>query len=174
MKALRQRSAEVVVAALFFLIGAIVIYDSLRLGAKWSEDGPQAGYFPFYIGLLVCGASLVNMLVALFKVARDKVFVEIDALKLVLTVLVPAAIYVFLIGGIGTIELGDRAVETGLGIYVSSALFVAFFMRWLGKYAWWKVAAVSIGNSVVFFLIFEIWFKVPLPKGPLETLLGLN
>src|SRR5689334_22058493 len=137
MKALRQRSAEVVVAAFFLLIGAIVIYDSLRLGAKWGDDGPQAGYFPFYIGVLVCGASLVNMLVAWFKVGRDKVFVELGALKLVLTVLVPAGIYVSLI--------------TWLGIYVASTLFVAFFMRWLGKYAWWKVAAVSVGNSVVFF-----------------------
>jgi len=160
MKAWRQRSADVVVAAFFLLIGAIVIYDSLRLGAKWGDDGPQSGYFPFYIGLLVCGASLVNMLVAFLKVGRDKVFVEFGALKLVLTVLVPAAIYV--------------ASIAWLGIYVSSALFVAFFMRWLGKYAWWKAAAVSIGNSVAFFLIFEIWFKVPLPKGPLESLLGLN
>ena len=160
MKALRQRSAEVVVAAFFILIGAIVVVDSLRLGAKWGDDGPQAGYFPFYIGLLVCGASLVNMLVGFFKVERDQVFVELGALKLVLTVLVPAAIYVALI--------------TWLGIYLSSALFVAFFMRWLGKYVWWKVAAVSIGNSVVFFLIFEMWFKVPLPKGPLEAALGLN
>jgi hypothetical protein len=100
------------------------------------------------------------MLVAFLKVGRDKVFVELGALKLVLTVLVPAAIYV--------------ASIAWLGIYVSSALFVAFFMRWLGKYAWWKAAAVSIGNSVAFFLIFEIWFKVPLPKGPLESLLGLN
>ena len=56
----------------------------------------------------------------------------------------------------------------------TSAIFVAFFMRWLGKYEWWKVAAVSIGNSVVFFLIFEIWFKVPLPKGVVERLLGLD
>ena len=46
-------------------------------------------------------------------------------------------------------------------------------MRWLGKYAWWKAAAVSIGNSVVFFVIFEVWFKIPLPKGPLETLLRI-
>jgi len=160
MKALRQRSAEVVVAALFLLIGAIVIYDSVRLGARWGDDGPQAGYFPFYIGVLVCGASLVNMLVAWLKVGRDKVFVEFGALKLVLTVLVPAVIYVALIAW--------------LGIYLSSALFVAFFMRWLGKYAWWKVAAVSIGNSVVFFLIFEMWFKVPLPKGWFERLLGLD
>jgi hypothetical protein len=155
-----QKSAEIAVAALFFLLGAIVVYDSLRVGVKWVEDGPQSGYFPFYIGLLVCGAALVNAVVAFVKVGRDKVFVELGALKLVLTVLVPAAIYVALIAW--------------LGIYLASALFVAFFMRWLGKYAWWKAAAVSIGNSVVFFLIFEMWFKVPLPKGPLEALLGLN
>jgi len=155
-----QKSAEIAVAALFFLLGAIVVYDSLRVGVKWVEDGPQSGYFPFYIGLLVCGAALVNAVAAFLKVGRDKVFVELGALKLVLTVLVPAAIYVALIAW--------------LGIYLASALFVAFFMRWLGKYAWWKAAAVSIGNSVVFFLIFEMWFKVPLPKGPLEALLGLN
>ena len=155
-----QKSAEIAVAALFFLLGAIVVYDSLRVGVKWVEDGPQSGYFPFYIGLLVCGAALVNAVVAFLKVGRDKVFVELGALKLVLTVLVPAGIYVALIAW--------------LGIYLASALFVAFFMRWLGKYVWWKVAAVSIGNSVVFFVIFEMWFKVPFPKGPLEALLGLN
>jgi len=78
---------------------------------------------------------------------------------MVLTVLVPAAIYAGAIGWIG--------------IYVASALFIGFFMRWLGKYPWWKVAAVSVGNSVVFFLVFEVWFKIPLPKGPLENLLGI-
>jgi len=159
--AFRQTSAELVVAALFFLLGAIVVYDSWRLGAGWSEDGPQAGYFPFYIGLLVCAASAVNFGQALLgKRDREKAFVAVEALKLVLSVLVPAVIYVGLIGW--------------LGIYVASSVFIAFFMRWLGKYAWWKVAAVSIGNSVVFFLIFEYWFKVPLPKGPLEALLGLG
>jgi hypothetical protein len=159
--AFRQTSAELAVAALFFLLGAIVVYDSRRLGAGWSDDGPQAGYFPFYIGLLVCVASAVNFGNALLsKRDRAKAFVGVGALKLVLSVLVPAAIYVALISWIG--------------LYVASTVFIAFFMRWLGKYAWWKVAAVSIGNSVVFFLIFEFWFKVPLPKGPLESLLGLG
>jgi putative tricarboxylic transport membrane protein len=158
--AFSQRSAEIAVAALIFLLGVIVVYDSLRVGIRWAEDGPQSGYFPFYIGLLVCGSSVLNAAFALSKNIKDKTFVEVGSLKLVLTVLVPAIIYVALIGWIG--------------IYVASAIFVAFFMRWLGKYPWWKAAAVSIGNSVAFFLIFEMWFKVPLPKGPLETLLGLN
>jgi putative tricarboxylic transport membrane protein len=133
----------------------------VRLGARWAEDGPQAGYFPFYIGLLVCVSAVVNLVMALVSrtdAGRD--FVELGKLKLVLAVLVPSGIYV--------------AAIVWTGIYVASALFIAFFMRWLGKYAWWKVAAVSVGTMVVFFLIFESWFKVPLPKGPLENLLGVG
>jgi putative tricarboxylic transport membrane protein len=155
-----QKSAEIAVAALFLLLGAIVIYDSVRLGARWVEEGPQAGYFPFYIAVFVCVSSAINLALALLKKGDDRAFVGVEQLKLVLAVLVPSIVYVALIGW--------------LGIYVASAVFVAFFMRWLGKYPWWKVAAVSIGNSVVFFIIFEMWFKVPLPKGPLEKLLGLD
>ena len=159
--ALRQKSAEIVVSALFILLGAIVVYDSVRLGARWGDDGPQAGYFPFYVGLLVCAASAVNLVRGIVS-RRDagKAFVEVGAIKLVLAVLVPSFIYV--------------ALVSWTGIYVASTLFIAFFMRWLGKYPWWKVTAVSLGTSVVFFLIFEIWFKVPLPKGPLESALGLG
>jgi len=154
-----HKSAEVVVAALFLLLGAIVVWDSVRLGARWGEDGPQAGYFPFYIGVLVCVASAINLVVAFLK-KEDHGFVGVAQLKLVLAVLVPSILYAGLVAAIG--------------IYVASIVFVAFFMRWLGKYPWWKVAAVSIGNSVVFFLIFESWFKVPLPKGIVERLLGLD
>ena len=154
------RSAEIALALFFLALGAIVVYDSVRLGAKWAEDGPQAGYFPFYIGLIICAAALMNLLGAFtIRPEQDKGFVEVGQLKLVLAVLVPSAIYVALIGW--------------LGIYVASALFIAFFMRRLGNYVWWKTAAVSIGNSVVFFLIFEVWFRIPLPKGPLENLLGI-
>src|SRR5678816_3459961 len=94
----------------------------------------------------VCIASAINLVVALLK-KEDRGFVGVEQLKLVLAVLVPSILYAGLVAAIG--------------IYVASVVFVAFFMRWLGKYEWWKVAAVSIGNSVVFFLIFEMWFKVP-------------
>ena len=159
--AIKTRTMEIAVAAFILLCGAIVIFDSARLGAKWGEDGPEAGYFPFYFGLLLCIASVVNLLSALAAARRDASdFVQLRALKLVFSVLIPTAIYVGLI--------------SPLGLYLASTVFIAFFMRWLGKYAWWIVAAVSIGNSVVFFVVFEVWFKIPLPKGPLEAALGLN
>ena len=160
--AFRHKSAEIAVAALFFAFGAIVIYDSVRLGAGWQEvHGPRPGYFPFYIGLLICIAALVNVTRALrVRPEQNKVFVRVGQLKLVLTVLIPTAIY--------------AALVTWIGIYASSVLFIGFFMRWLGKYPWWKVVAVSVATVLVFFLIFEKWFLVPLPKGPLESLIGLN
>jgi hypothetical protein len=153
------------VGALFLVFGAIVVWDSRRLGSQWGSDGPQAGYFPFYIGVIICISSAVNIFNALTSgAAGAKPFVHRGQLKMVLAIMVPTVIYVVLVAN----------PVYSLGIYEASIVFIAFFMRWLGKYPWWKAAVVSIGNSVAFFLIFEIWFKVPLPKGPLETLLGLN
>lgn len=159
--AFRFRTAELAVAAFFFLLGAVVIYDSLRLGMRWAADGPQPGYFPFYLGVIICVCAVITFVFALrMPPEKNGTFVEVGQLKLVLSVLIPSAVYVVLVGW--------------LGLYVSAVLFIALFMRWLGKYPWWKVAAVSVGTAVVFFFIFERWFLVPLPKGPVEAWLGLN
>jgi putative tricarboxylic transport membrane protein len=159
--AIGHKAAEIVVAALFFAAGAIVMYDSVRLGSSWGSEGPQPGYFPFYVALIMCLSALVNLArAAIVPAAKQKAFVQVGQLRLVLAVLVPTAIY--------------AAAIVWTGIYVASIVFIGFFMRWLGKYAWWKVVAVSIATVVVFYLIFEIWFKVPLPKGPLESLLRLD
>jgi putative tricarboxylic transport membrane protein len=154
---------EIVVAALFIAFGALVVYDSRRLGSSWGSDGPQAGYFPFYIGLLICIASVVNLITALNR-ADQRPFVNRGQLKMVLVVMVPYTVYVALIAN----------PVYSLGIYEASVIFIAAFMRYLGKYSWPKIAAVSTGTMAAFFLMFEVWFKVPLPKGPIEALLGFQ
>ncbi|HZQ72347.1 MAG TPA: tripartite tricarboxylate transporter TctB family protein [Burkholderiales bacterium] len=155
------RSVELGTALVIFLFGALVAWDSFRLGARWGEDGPQAGYFPFYVGLLICISGAGTFVKGLRDASlAGESFVEVDQLKLILTVLVPAVIYVSLIAW--------------LGFYVASTLFIAYFMHRIGKYSWLKVAPVAIGVSVAFFLVFEIWFQVPLPKGPLESALGFG
>jgi len=160
--AFRVKGAEAAVALAFLALGGLVIYDSVRLGIGWQEvHGPRPGYFPFYVGAIIAISALINLVRALLVPdEKDGTFVQVGQLKLVLTVLVPTAIY--------------AALVTWIGIYVSSILFISFFMRSLGKYAWWKVVAVSIGAAAVFFLIFEVWFKVPLPKGPVESFLRLD
>ena len=159
------KMVDAVTAVVIFLMGAVVIWDSWRLGAKWGSDGPEAGYFPFYIGLILCISSAINFWSALKNKTGDS-FVSAASLKMIMSVMIPTIIYVGLIGGAGPIP--------GLGIYVASTIFIALFMKWLGKYAWPITIAVSVAVPVVFFLLFEVWFKVPLPKGPLEAALGLN
>jgi len=156
---------EAVVAVAFLIFGSIVVWDSRRLGAAWGSDGPEAGYFPYYIGLIICISAIAILIRAFSSGARgSKPFVEWGQLKMVITMMVPSTVYVALI---------NNPVYS-LGIYEASVIFMAFFMRYLGKYAWPKIAAISLGVVVAFFLMFEVWFKVPLPKGPIEALIGFT
>lgn len=155
------RTMEMAVASVFFLFGAVCAWDSWTLGAGWGYDGPQSGYFPFYLSVIICISSAV----VFFNGMRDKeaateTYVTRGQFKLVLQVLIPAVLYTIAI--------------SFFGIYVSSTVFVILFMMLLGKYALWKAAAVGFGMSIVFYLLFEVWFHVPLPKGPLEAMLGLD
>jgi hypothetical protein len=43
-------------------------------------------------------------------------------------------------------------------------------MVWLGGYSWWKSVVVGFVINALFFLMFEVWFKVPLFKGVLNPL----
>ena len=147
------RTMEAVVAALLFLFGATFVYQSYKLGFGWATEGPQSGFFPFYVALIICIGSLVVFVNALRgKAGRsDQAFVERGQLKKVLQVLIPAAIYV----------LGVQLI----GIYVASAIYIALFMRFLGTYSWLKSVLIAVVITVVFFFMFEVWFQVPLYKG---------
>jgi hypothetical protein len=158
-RTLTTRTMELIVAGLFMVVAAIVMADSWRIGAGWAFDGPQAGYFPFYIGLIMFVSSAIIFGIHLLtKVPDLSNFVSRPALLLVLQVLLPSAVYI--------------ALMYFLGIYVASALFIAFFMIWLGKYSILKAAAVGVAVPLILFWVFEIAFLIPLPKGPLETALG--
>ncbi len=152
-----RRTLEIVTAIFFLIIGSIVMWDSSRAGAGWGTDGPQSGYFPFYVGLLMNIASAANLMLA-FKSTSSESFVSRSAIKLVLAIFLPCLVYV--------------AVMQWLGLYVASAVFIAVFMRWQGKFSLVKSTLTSVVVVAVLFVMFEIWFKVPLIKGPLEAALG--
>jgi len=157
----RNHTVDAVVAVLLFMLGAVVAYQSWRLGARWTSDGPGAGYFPFYIGVILCVSSLGILVQAVFSANRDTdAFVDKLQLTRVVSVLVPAVVYVL--------------VTVFLGLYVASAIYIALFMVILGKYPPLKSVLVAVIVNAMFFLMFEVWFKVPLFKGSLEPLAFLG
>jgi hypothetical protein len=154
------RWPEVLVAGFLLLIAALVIKDSLRVGIGWADDGPRSGYFPFYIGLLLALSSGVVLVQQLLRWNRtSSEFAQKGQLQLVWAMLWPIVIYVALI--------------SQLGIYVASFILIAFFMKRHGRYGWVSSLAVGIGVPLFFYFVFERWFLVLLPKGPLESMLGL-
>jgi hypothetical protein len=161
-RGITMRGAEVVVALILFSLGSLVVFDSYRLGSSWGSDGPEAGYFPFYIGAIICISSVAILAQTFFgrAVKRDAVFVEWQPLRQVLSVLVPAALFV----------LGIQLI----GLYVAAAIYIAVFMRWLGNYSWVKSVMLGIAVSALTFLTFEVWFQVPLYKGAFDPLAVLG
>lgn len=153
------RGPELAVSAVLMLVALLVITDSLRVGTGWADDGPRSGYFPFRIGLLLLGASgWVFVTTALRWRGAHPLFAERAQLRTVLAMLIPMVAYV--------------AGVVFAGIYVSSLLLIGYFMRRHGGFGWGATVPVSVGVPLAFFFVFERWFLVPLPKGPLERLMG--
>ncbi|MBC7799999.1 MAG: tripartite tricarboxylate transporter TctB family protein [Gemmatimonadaceae bacterium] len=154
---LSRRAAERVTAALLIAFAGATLWDSLGRGAGWASDGPQSGYFPGRVGAFMLVGACIAMWSSL-KPGRDEVLVTYVQLRRVLQVFGPLVVYVALI--------------QPLGIYLASGLFMAAMMVMLGPFRPWQIALTGVLTPLAFFVVFERWFAVPLPKGPIEAMLG--
>ena len=152
-----MRVADIVTASILAMAGGLVLADALRLGIGWGSDGPNSGFFPFWLALILV-LSCAIVIIQEWRRRSETKFVTKEKLGPVLKVLWPAVVAVFLM--------------EWLGLYVASALYLGFYMRWVGRHSWRAVVILSVGIPVAIFLVFEKWFLVPMPKGPLEAWLG--
>ena len=152
-----MRAVDLATAAVLTLLGGVVVLDSMRIGIGWGSDGPRSGFFPFWLGVILIGASVTIGLQA-WRRSTSTPFVTREQLGPVLKVLWPATAMVLLI--------------KPLGLYVAAALYLGFYMRWVGRHSWAAVVLCAIGVPLLTFVVFELWFLVPMPKGPLEAWLG--
>ena len=139
-------------------LAAVAIWDSRRIGAGWTEEGPQSGYFPFWIAFILLAASVGTMWQAL-RTKEGGLFLTWTQARMVWSVLLPLTVYV--------------VAAQVIGIYVASALLVGYCMVALGGFRWSTAALSGLATALVVYVTFEIWFLVALPKGPLEEMLGL-
>jgi len=152
-----MRTADLVTASILMALGGVVLFDAIRLGIGWGTDGPRSGFFPFWLALIMIVTCAVILLQTFWRGSREA-FVTREQLGPVLKVILPAAAMVLL--------------THFVGLYVAAALYTGSYMRWVGRHSWMSVVAVALAISAISFLVFELWFLVPMPKGPVESWLG--
>jgi len=153
------RVADVTVSLLLLAVAATLGFDNWRTGIAWDSTGPEAGYFPFYLSVILGGASLYGLVTAFL--ARKQVpetFVTRAQLRRVLAVFVPTLLFCL-------------AVQF-LGLYVASFALIAAFMRIVGRIALWKSLLTASLFTAIMFVTFDVAFDVIMPKGPLEAAFG--
>jgi hypothetical protein len=155
--ALARRTAEIATAATLALFAGAVIAGALQLNTGWAPTGPQPGYVPLRLGAMLLVVSLLLMFQAA-RPAAGEPFATCEQLQRSLSLLLPT--------------VGMAVAMAFLGTYVAGAVFLAWMARRHGGLGWPRVAALAIGAPVILFLIFELWFGVPLAKGPLEQAFG--
>ena len=153
------RTVEMVVMALLFGLAVLLGFDNWRTGASWDDTGPQAGYFPFYLSVILGGAALYGLVsVAIKRTEGLETFVTCAQFRRVLQVFVPTLLFCI--------------AMQWLGLYVASFLLIAGFMGIIGKIAWWKSLLTAFIFVAIMFVTFDVAFDVIMPKGPLEAAFG--
>jgi hypothetical protein len=152
-----MRAADLATAALLVLVGGVVIHDAVRLGIGWGAEGPRSGFFPFWLATLMV-VTCLGIVVQAARRPTGRPFVTRAQAAPVAAVLGPALAMV----------LATQFV----GLYVAAALYMGFYMRWVGRHPWPLTLALAVAVPLATFIIFERWFLVPMPKGPLEAWLG--
>ena len=150
---------EIAVSLLLVALAATLGFDNWRTGIGWDSTGPQAGYFPFYLSVILAGASLYGLVTAyLARRENSETFVTRAQLRRVMAVFVPTLLFC--------------VVTQFLGMYVASFLLIAAFMRMVGKIALWKGLLTAFLFTAIMFVTFDVAFDVIMPKGPLEAAFG--
>ncbi len=149
-----MRKADILVALLLMFIGLVVIVDSVRLGFKWGMNGPESGFFPFYLGVgtIVCAILVMRKVAIQYKKeGAGKRLMPAGALNSILWVLVPATVMI--------------AMTELVGLHIAAALYMGFYMRAVGKIRWTTTILISIIVPLSLYIAFDKLFLVPLPQG---------
>ena len=153
------RVADVTVSLLLLVLAATLGFDNWRTGIAWDSTGPEAGYFPFYLSVILGGASLYGLVsIFLARKQASETFVTRAQLRRVMAVFVPTLLFCL--------------ATQFLGLYVASFFLIATFMRLVGRIALWKSLLTAFLFTAIMFVTFDIAFDVIMPKGPLEAAFG--
>ena len=154
-----MRTAELLTAIILgaVSIGFMVSAYQLPIGYI-ADEGPGAGAFPFWLGVLMlvtCVWTFVRALRGTTPPSRSaEPFLTRDAMVM----------FALVAGSLGTMIL----LVHFIGIYGAVPLFLLFYLRVIGNHGWPLTLLLAILIPVVTFLFFEVALTITLPKGYTE------
>ena len=153
--------ADIACGLVLLLLGGLVLWGSLTLKIGWGLNGPESGFFPFWlaVGLVICSGAIVLKAFFLGSSYTDRPFVRKGGWVPVVKVAVPA--------------FGMVALTEAIGLYPAAAIYLAVYMRWIGRHRWVTILLVSILLPVASYFLFDKWFLIPMPKGYWTVISGL-
>jgi hypothetical protein len=156
-----MRKADIAFALCLLVLAVLVALESLKLDIGWGLNGPEGGFFPFWlaVGLGICCLVILAQALWSHSPASWKPLVTPGGWVPILKVALPATAMV--------------ALTEMIGLYLAAALYIGFYMRWIGRHHWLLVLAVSIVVPLASYFLFDKWFLIPMPKGWWGERLGL-
>jgi hypothetical protein len=151
---MNTRAGDILVAVILLGLGLLVGWDAVRLGSGWGLEGPRPGFFPLLMAILVVGGCVIIIRQAITgksSVKGEKPFVLPGGLRSVLIVLFPA---------VGMVILTEV-----IGLYLAAMIYLVAYIRWVGEFRWRTVLLISIPTPLVFYVVFDKIFLIPMPMG---------
>ncbi len=151
-----MRLGEIVTAGILALFSIYLMVESAKLDVGYiSGEGPGGGAWPFWLSaiMLVCtGFIAFNWYRKTSPPSRseDPVLDEFGVKNLIL---------------VGGGLLGFIALIDVISMYGAMALFLIYYVRFLGRHSWWLTLALAIGLPIAFFFFFEGLMRITMPKG---------
>ncbi len=154
-----RRVAEIAFALMLAAVGTVFIYGARQLDTGWGSSGPEAGFFPQLIGIVIVVASVLVLASQMLRAGPRETFIDTAQARGIAAFLLPLVALVVL--------------TPWLGLYLAAAIYLLATIGGIGRAGWVQASAVAVSVPVFMFVLFEHAFKTPLPKGVLEPLIAL-
>ena len=151
-----MRTGEIVTASILALFSVYLMWKSAELPIGYiSGQGPGGGAWPFWLSaimLAACGLIAVNGWRRTSPPSKsdDRL---LDAYGWRVLMLVGGGIVVF-VALIGIISM-----------YGAIAIFLFYYMRFLGRHGWALTLTISLTVPIAFFFFFEGAMRITMPTG---------
>ena len=151
-----MRRGEISLAGLFALFSIYLMWKATELPIGYIRgQGPGGGFWPFWLSavmLLSCVAIAFNWWRGRSPASQsDEPLMDDFGWRTI-----------FLVGG-GVV--GFVALISVVSMYGAIAIFLFYYLRFLGRHSWWLTLSISLVLPIALFFFFEGAMLISMPQG---------